>query len=118
MPARRGDRVAPPAGPNHWEVTFGTNEAAKGWEDLCTQAANTRAVWQMMCTEPQPSAQTSRHHRLRGSLAHGSVRGIEELLPQWQYEVTGSGRIWYLVDEQRRRVIVMYASTRHPKATD
>ncbi|WP_275423995.1 hypothetical protein [Virgisporangium aurantiacum] len=40
------------------------------------------------------------------------------MLPQWQYEVTGSGRIWYLVDDQRRRVIVMYAGTGHPKATD
>ena len=25
--------------------------------------------------------------------------------------VTGSGRIWYLVDEERRRVIVMHAGT-------
>lgn len=119
MPARRGDRVAPPAGPGHWEVVFGTNDAAKGWEDLCSQAAaNTRTAWQTMCTDPQPAAQTPRHHRLRGSLAHGSVRGVETMLPQWQYEVTGSGRIWYLVDDQRQRVVVMHAGTGHPKATD
>jgi hypothetical protein len=119
MPARRGDRVAPPAGPGQWEVVFGTNDAAKGWENLCTQAAaNTRTAWQAMCADPQPQISTQRHHRLKGSLSHGSVRGVDARLPQWQYEVTGSGRIWYLVHEERRRVIVMHAGPGHPKATD
>jgi hypothetical protein len=37
MPAKRGDRVAPPAGPNYWNVIFGASEAAKGWESLCAE---------------------------------------------------------------------------------
>lgn len=39
-------------------------------------------------------------------------------LPQWQYEVTSGGRVWYAVDEDKHIVWITYASTRHPKATD
>ena len=35
MPAKRGDRAAPPARPGGWEARFATSEAAKGWEELC-----------------------------------------------------------------------------------
>jgi hypothetical protein len=41
-----------------------------------------------------------------------------EDLQQWQYEVTAGGRVWYAVDDKRRRVVLTYASTRHPKATE
>jgi hypothetical protein len=114
---KRGDRVAPPPGPDEWDVIFGTNEAAKGWDELCVQAAaNTRRAWHQMCTSPAPTATTGRHHPLKGRLAVDTYRG--QPLPQWQIEVTGGGRIWYLVDAERHRVVVMYASSRHPKATD
>jgi hypothetical protein len=39
-------------------------------------------------------------------------------LPQWQYEVTGGGRVWYLVDDRLRRVYLTYAGTGHPKSTE
>src|SRR5215475_13376860 len=117
MSPRRGDRVAPPPAPEEWDVIFGTNEAGKGWDELCGQAAtNTGRAWQVMRTNPLPAAATSRHHPLKGSYATGTYRGLP--LPQWQIEVTGSGRIWYLIDTDRRRVIVVYASSSHPKATD
>lgn len=41
-----------------------------------------------------------------------------QLLEQWEYEVTSGGRVRYLVDHDRRRVWVVYASPRHPKDTD
>lgn len=45
MSPKRGERVAPPAGPGEWEIRFGTTEAAKGWDTLCQHAAgNTRAA--------------------------------------------------------------------------
>jgi hypothetical protein len=66
-------------------------------------------------TEPCPTP-TARQHRLKGSLATGTHGG--RTLPQWQYEVTSGGRIWYLVDADRRTVWVQAASTAHPKATD
>ncbi|XVU24814.1 hypothetical protein ACQPZJ_47705 [Actinoplanes sp. CA-054009] len=54
---------------------------------------------------PVPSPPTSRHHR-----------GV--VLPQWQYEVTAGGRVWYLVDAAGKKVYLMYAGTRHPKVTE
>jgi hypothetical protein len=68
-----------------------------------------------MRTEPSPQRPTARHHRLKGELAIGTYRG--STLPQWQIEVTGARRIWYLVDADRRTVFVMYASPRHPRET-
>jgi len=117
MSPKRGDRVAPPPGPGEWDVIFGTSEAAQGWEELCRQAAtNARLAWQAMRLDPAPDAETPRHHRMRRELATRVFQGEE--LPQWQIEVTSGGRIWYVVDERQRRVVVTYASTRHPKVTD
>jgi hypothetical protein len=117
MSPKRGDRVAPPPGPHEWDVVFGTNDAAKGWEELCSQATNnTRQAWSLMRLDPSPAETTSRQHPLKGSYATGTYRG--QPFPQWPIEVTSGGRIWYLVDPERRRVVVMYASPRHPKATD
>lgn len=97
-------------------MRFGTAEAAKGWDELCRQApGNTRDAWLRMRTEPRP-AKDSRHARLHGDLAAKLIDGRE--MEQWQIEVTGSGRIWYAVDDDRRTVWVTYAATRHPNATD
>ncbi|WP_410809783.1 hypothetical protein [Micromonospora sp. 067-2] len=37
---------------------------------------------------------------------------------RWQYEVTGGGRIWYLVDDERGTARITYAGTGHPSETD
>ncbi len=97
-------------------MRFGTTEAAKGWEELCRQAPhNLRRAWDALRTEPCPPP-TTRQHRLKGPLATGTFDG--RVLPCWQYEVTGGGRIWYLIDADRRTVWVQAAGTGHPKATD
>jgi hypothetical protein len=94
---KRGDRVAPPAKPGRYVLKFATNEAAKAWEHLCSQApGNTRAAYETIESNPCPMPPTDRQHQLKGQLAIDCYRG--EQLPQWQYEVTGAGRIWYLVD--------------------
>ncbi|MEY7973259.1 hypothetical protein AB8O38_14805 [Saccharomonospora xinjiangensis] len=38
--------------------------------------------------------------------------------PVCEIEVTGDGRIRYLVDEENRTVWLRYAGTGHPKRTD
>ncbi|MGW4529892.1 hypothetical protein ACWEOI_02980 [Nocardia sp. NPDC004340] len=58
----------------------------------------------------------TRQHSLRGALGHVEVG--EMRLDQWQYEVTGSGRIWYAIDDERRIVWVTLAGTGHPRQTD
>jgi hypothetical protein len=92
-------------------------ESANGWEDLCKQApGNTLDAWTIMRTNPAPPVQSPRHHRLRAGLATGSHRGRK--LDRWQIEVTGSGRIWYLVDSERTTIWIHYAGPGHPKATE
>lgn len=117
MSARRGDRAAPPAGPGEWEVRFADNDAARGWEELCRQApASTLAAWTTMRRHPTPIAQSSRQHRLHYDLALRTLKG--QVLDHWQIEVTGSGRIWYLVDPDKATIWIDYAGPGHPKATE
>ena len=117
MPAKRGDRAAPPARPGGWEARFATSEAAKGWEELCRVArGNTREAWIVLSERPMRPENAARQHRLRGQLATREIAG--RTLDQWQYEVTAGGRIWYCPDEERRIVWVVAASPSHPKATE
>jgi hypothetical protein len=115
--AKRGERAAPPPGEGEYDVRFADNDASKGWEDLCSQAAtNLLAAWRLMRSNPNPAVTTQRHHRLKGTQKIATYKG--KLYPQWQIEVTGGGRIWYLLDEERRTCWITYAGTGHPKATD
>jgi hypothetical protein len=113
---KRGDPVGSPPGPDDWQIRFHTNEAVKGWEELCRQApGNALWAWTTMRRTPAPPVRSSRHQRLHGDLATGVVKG--RVLDHWQIEVTGAGRIWYLVDPDTRTVWMDYAGPGHPKAT-
>lgn len=117
MPARRGDRVAPPRRPGGWEARFATSEAAKGWEQLCqTARSNTWEAWIILTERPTAPDNPARQHRLRGALALREIGGT--MLEQWQYEVTAGGRIWYGPDPDRHLVWVVAASPAHPKVTE
>ena len=117
MSPKRGERAAPPPGPDDWDVRFLDNDSAKGWEDLCRQApGNTLAAWTTMRQNPTPPMNSPRHQRLKYGLATGEVKG--RVLDHWQIEVTGAGRIWYLVDRENAVVWIDYAGPGHPKATD
>jgi hypothetical protein len=110
--AGRGDRAAPPAPDGHWEARFADAAAAKGWDGLAQQAReNTYRAWVTMRTDPRPAVETPRHHRL-----NGIHRG--QTCEQWQIEVTGGGRVWYLLDTLRNTCWITFAGTGHPRATD
>jgi hypothetical protein len=116
---KKGDAVAPPAVGEEWNIRFATNEAAKRWDELVAAASgNTRRAWDIMRAGPGPGPgkPTPRHHQLYGSLATGAYGG--RVFPQWQIEVTGGGRIWYLLDADRHTVWITRAGVGHPKATD
>ncbi|MFE1574660.1 hypothetical protein [Streptomyces fradiae] len=49
-------------------------------------------------------------------MAHGTHRG--QTCEQWQIEVTGGGRVWYLLDTARGTCWITFAGTGHPRATD
>ncbi|MDQ0775291.1 hypothetical protein QF026_003757 [Streptomyces aurantiacus] len=117
MSPKRGDDVAPPPVGPEWRVRFATNEAAKGWGELGAEApGTTRRCFEALRSDPVSRADPDRQHRLRGRLAAGHLGGRE--YPQWEYEVTAGGRVPYLVDEARRTVHLVYASTRHPRDTE
>ena len=117
MPAKRGDRVAPPGRPGGWEARFATSEAAKGWEQLCqTARSNTWEAWIVLTERPTAPEIPARQHRLHHGLATRELGG--RTLDQWQYEVTAGGRVWYCPDPERRIVWVVAASPAHPKATE
>ena len=114
MPKRR-ERVAPPPTKTGWEFRYGTSDATTGWDKVCAAApANARVAWERITTDPRQ--RNERQHPLKGSLASRLVNG--EALEQWQYEVTGAGRLWYCIDEQRRTVWLTDAMVGHPKATE
>lgn len=117
MSPKRDDRVAPPPEPGGWDFRFATNDAAKGWQELCRQApANARRAYDTITRDPAPAARSKRHHRLEHALAERDHKGRR--LPQWQYEVTGGGRLWYLVDSEHRVIWLWHAGTGHPKQTE
>jgi len=117
MSPKRGDRAAPPAVRGEYTIKFATNDAAKGWEDLCRQAAaNARAAYEAIRDDPSPRPETERQHRLRHNLGWALHDG--KRLEQWQYEVTAGGRVWYVVDPETRTCWLKHAGTGHPKATE
>ena len=112
---KRGDRVAPPPGPGEWDLRFGDNSAADGWDRLCAQAPGPAlTAWTALRTDPR--ARSQRQHPLKAAFATRSVGG--RVLEQWQYEVTGAGRIWYCIDDERRVVYLNLATVGHPRETD
>lgn len=117
MSPKRGDRAAPPPVGEEFDIRFANNEAARGWDQLARQAqANLRRAFEAIRAAPRSTTNVDRHHRLKGTLGTGTWKGVE--YERWQYEVTGGGRIWYLIDDARRTAWVTYAGTGHPKETD
>ncbi len=114
--AKRGERVAPPPRVGEWELRFATGEAATGWEELCAQAPGpARDCYDALTKDPRDRTSASRQHPLKGDLGRRELKGL--VLEQWQYEVTGAGRVWYCIDDQQRRVLLTLAMTGHPNAT-
>ena len=115
---RRGDRAAPPTRTGAWKLIFNDNAAAEGWEELCALAAgNMQVVYDHLSTNPRDrTAKAGRVHQLQLDYATRDVKGAK--LEQWQWEVTGGGRIWYCPDDSRRIVHIMWAGVGHPSQTD
>jgi hypothetical protein len=117
MSARRGERAAPPAIGGEYELRFASNQAAEGWEQLCRHASgNLRRAFDAIRADPRSRSDPERHHRLKGNLGTAVWKG--DSLERWQHEVTGGGRIWYVIDEARRTVWITSAGSGHPKATE
>jgi hypothetical protein len=116
---KRGDDAAPPPINDEYRIVFTSTDAARGWTDLSRQEpSNTRWAFEQMRNNPgcrnQPPS--GRHSRMKREYANGFHNGCE--LPQWQIEVTGGARIWYLVDNEKRTCWIKEAGRAHPKGTE
>ncbi|MDI3423742.1 hypothetical protein [Streptomyces luteolus] len=61
MTPKRGDDVAPPPVGGEWRLKFGTNEAAKGWAELCAEApGNARRCFEALRADPVSYADRDR----------------------------------------------------------
>jgi len=108
----RGDQISHPSG---WEFRFGDRQAEVGWRSVVAHApANAATAWGQIVRNPR--AFSEHQHQLKGKLRTGTYRG--RTLEQWQYEVTGGGRLWYLIDDEAETVWLIHAGTGHPKATE
>jgi hypothetical protein len=115
--SKRGDRAAPPPGPDEWDVLLHTSDAADGWDELC-QAFPGPAweAWVILRTRPTWPANPERQHKLKLALKSREIKG--KALDQWQYEVSGGARIWYCPDPDTKKVYVTNATTGHPKRSE
>lgn len=108
----REDEVRHPSG---WTLRYADRQAEVGWLSIVRQAPGSAAeAWDHIVSDPRRA--TQRQHQLKGALKTGTYRGA--VLDQWQYEVTGAGRLWYLVDDGHQILWLVHASTGHPKATE
>lgn len=115
MSPKRKERVAPPAPPGGWSFRYQSQDAVEGWEELSKQAPGpTYEAWRSIASNPR--ARSDRQHQLRGELGWREVEGMR--MEQWQYEVTGAGRVWYAIDDARRTAWLTHAGVGHPKKTE
>lgn len=101
--------------PRPWIVRAADRQAYAGWQQLLAQVPeNLDRAWVAITSEPRRVDQ--RQHALKGAL--GMVKVAGAALEQFQYEVTGGGRIWYAIDDEHRTLWITRAGTGHPKHTD
>lgn len=109
---RRGESIG---GSGEWIVRVADNRAAKGWDELCRQLPD-NAERALATIQADPYRRSRRQGRLVERRLATKTIGNREL-EQWQYEVSGSARLWYCIDPDDKIIWVTFASTTHPRAT-
>lgn len=109
-PGSRRDEVRRPTG---WIVRLVDRQAGQGWAALLAHVpGNLDRAWVAITSDTRSPANPSRQHRLKFDLRSVKVDGVE--LEQWQYEVTGGGRIWYAIDDEIRTLWITQAGSGTP----
>lgn len=115
MSKRKDAAIRPPKN-GEWIIRHATTEAAHGWDNLCTQIPGVLAtLFDKLTSDPRTIDNIDRQGLLKGQLAVTTVNGSQ--FPQWQYELPGGGRIWYVIDDQKRTVWLTKVTARHPNET-
>jgi hypothetical protein len=115
--SKRGEPAPRPPKTDEWRIMLATSDAASGWDDLSRHAPGPLAnLYDRLTHDPRDVQNPERQGRLKGQLATVKVKG--KTLTQWQFEITGAGRVWYAPDDDGKAVWIIAASTGHPKQTE
>lgn len=114
---KRGDRAAPLLAKASGRYASLTT-SPEGWEQLAGFAPGSLLeAWEHLSKRPRSrEPNPARVCQLKHDLAVREIKGHK--LEQWQYEVTGAGRIWYCPDDSKMTVWIVHAGVGHPKATE
>lgn len=110
---KRGEQVPPPVAADEWDLRYATKESLalpemeKQFPGSCAEAKARLKV--------APTTRSDVQKPLRGSLGTRTLGGVT--MDQWQYDISGSARLWYCVDPDARIVWLTLASMGHPRAT-
>jgi Txe/YoeB family toxin of Txe-Axe toxin-antitoxin module len=89
-----------------WLVVSTNSKVNREWQALIRKCPeNAKRCYEHMATKPTTRVQ-GRIFPLKGKHFQGA----------WEYEITKGDRVFYILDEQQKKVIVYYAGE-HPKGT-
>lgn len=106
-----------PTGKGEWHVRHGSKETGRAWAELSNtrQATALAHLYDRLVKDPRWRGDPERHHRLKGELGTGAHQG--RVLERWQHEISGSGRVWFLIDDEQRTVWLIEVGAGHPRQT-
>lgn len=117
MPKPPARRETPRAAPGPWTVRPASARAQKEWlEATAAEPELMSTLRERLRLRPlDRSDNPNRTHQLKPPLAEKVVGG--KRLPQWQHELSSSGRVFYCPDLAERVVWVTKVDLSHPKET-
>jgi hypothetical protein len=118
LSAKRGGKVARPTASSEWAIRAGNRAAGRAWAELSNgKMANALArLYDILTKNPRQLSSPGRHHQLKGDLATADYGG--RTLERWQHEISGGGRVWFLIDDEEQTVWLVAVGEGHPTATD
>jgi len=118
MPKPPARQEAPRAATGPWTVRPASARAQKEWERATVAEPELMsALRERLRLRPlDRSDNPNRTHQLKPPLAEKVIGG--KRLPQWQHELSSSGRVFYCPDRADRVVWVTKVDLAHPKETD
>lgn len=118
MPKRPARQKAPRVATGPWTVRPASARAQKEWNQATAAEPELMSGLRerLRLRTLDRSDNPNRTHQLKPPLAEKVIGG--KRLPQWQHELSSSGRVFYCPDRTDRVVWVTKVELAHPKETD
>lgn len=117
MSGGRGGNVPPHVPGARWKLRWGKAKCEKQWAELRNSGFATKLDWlaRQLQQEPRWAGSQSRHHQLKGTLAAQEYGG--ETCERWQHEISGGGRVWFVIHDATQTVYIVLVSAGAPSRT-